>query len=107
MKNAVLTILVLTGFTFLNSCEKCYKCHNICQVCTEQHPDTTLTITVCSDVFGEEYYLEYLDSLKSPNLGWTCVDGGTTRTSEFCGTSTNNSIQLLNKKEQGLICAPE
>lgn len=107
MKNALLGVMATFGFLFFNSCEKCYRCHNICQVCQEQHEDTTLTITVCSDVFGEAYYQEYIDSLTSPALGWTCTDAGSNRTTRFCGTKSGNNTQLLNKKSQGLICAPE
>lgn len=94
-------------FLVLNSCEKCYRCHNECKVCYEQHQDTTLTIAVCSDVFGEEYFNEYVDSLISPSLGWVCFDTMSTRNERFCGTKSGNNTLLLNKKSQGFICAPE
>jgi hypothetical protein len=107
MKNVLITAFIFTGLIFFNSCEKCYKCHNVCQRCQQQYPDTTLSITVCSDVFGEQYYNEYLDSLKSQSLQWTCTDAGSTRIDDFCGSKTNNSIKLINRKEEGWICGPK
>ncbi|MCW5908872.1 MAG: hypothetical protein KIS94_13495 [Chitinophagales bacterium] len=107
MRNTILTVLVFSALLVFNACEKCYRCHNVCKVCYEQHTDTTLTITVCSDVFGEEFYKEYLDSLTSPALGWVCADTANTKNMRFCGTKSGNNSQLLNKKAQGYICSPE
>lgn len=69
------------------------------------HTDTTLTIIVQSDVFTEQYFTEYLDSLNS--LGWTCSDTSSTKSQEFCGTKSQNDQKLITKKEAGWICAPE
>jgi hypothetical protein len=107
MKNLLLTAFTALVLWCFSSCEKCYRCHNVCKVCYEQHQDTTLTISVCSDVFGEEYYNEYLDSLTSPSLGWTCSDTASSKNERFCGTASINNSKLLNKKAQGLICTPE
>lgn len=107
MKKVFLLALTAAGALLISSCEKCYRCHNVCAVCTEQHYDTTLTITVCSDIFGEEHYREYLDSLTSPALGWVCTEGSANRTKRFCGTKSGNNAELIHQKEQGWICAPE
>lgn len=88
----------------LYGCEKCYQCHNYCKVCREVHQDTTLTIIVKSDVFTEQYFVEYLDSLNS--LGWTCNDTSSTKQETFCGTNSQNNGELLTRKENGWICAP-
>lgn len=106
MKNALLITIFCTALLFINSCAKCYTCHNVCQTCTEQHQDTTLTAKICSDVFGEKYYYEYIDSLKN-TLGYTCVDAGSTINEEFCGTKTGNQVELINRKDGGMICAPK
>jgi hypothetical protein len=87
--------------------EKCYKCVNYCVSCQYSYPDTTLTALVCSDVLGEEYFIEYVDSLQSPGLGWTCTDANPTRSDKFCGTQTQNNTELLQRKDQGWRCAPE
>lgn len=106
MKNALLIAVLCTFILFINSCEKCYTCHNLCQTCTEQHTDTSLTVKVCSDVFGEKYYYEYLDSLQN-TLGYTCVEAGATYHDEFCGTKTGNQLELLNRKDGGYVCSPK
>lgn len=107
MKNIFLAALLFSLLACFNSCEKCYRCHNVCKVCYEQHQDTTLTIAVCSNTFGEEYFNEYLDSLTSPSLGWTCSDTASNYNERFCGNASGNNSQLVNKKANGLICAPE
>jgi hypothetical protein len=108
MKNATILLFIIAGLgLLLPSCKKCYECHNICTVCTEQHQDTTLTATICSDVFGEKYYNEYIDSLTSPSLGWHCQSANSTYHEEFCGNKSNNAVDLINKKDAGLICAPK
>src|SRR4051812_6275971 len=108
MKNILLFLFSLSILT-ISSCSKCYKCHNLCKVCYEHHlssaGDTTLTILVRSDLLGEKYYNEYIDSLTSPSLGWTCHDTASNYQEKFCGG--HNSAALLNKKEGGLICAGE
>jgi len=92
----------------ITSCkEKCYRCLNYCKVCTETRIDTTLTITVCSDILTEQYFIEYIDSLTSPSLGWTCTDAQPTRSEQFCGNSSNNNAKLLLKKEAGWRCMAE
>lgn len=107
MKNKLAFVFVACMLLLFSACEKCYRCHNVCKVCTEQHQDTTLTITVCSNTFGEEYYNEYLDSLTSPALGWACSDTASNYNERFCGNASGNNSQLINKKANGLICAPE
>lgn len=105
MKNVcALIVVVLVGICFA-SCKKCYKCHNLCQVCSKQRYDTTLTVQVCSDKFGEQYYNEYLDSLTSPSLGWTCRDAASNFESQFCESQAQ--ADLSNKKAAGLVCSPE
>jgi hypothetical protein len=107
MKNVLITGFIFAGSIFFNSCEKCYHCHNLCETCKQKYYDTTLTITVCSDVFGEQYYREYIDSLTSTSLGWACGDSSSNRQTDFCGTKSNNSFELINKKDQGWVCAPK
>jgi hypothetical protein len=107
MKNGFFTLFIFNLLLVFNSCEKCYRCHNVCKVCREQHQDTTLTITVCSNTFGADYYNEYIDSLTSPSLGWVCADTASNYNERFCGTKSGNNSQLLNKKSNGLICSPE
>lgn len=99
----VATLLLLAG-----SCkEKCFRCYNYCKVCYETHNDTTLQQVVCSDILSEEYFQEYIDSLTAPGLGWVCSDTSATRSERFCGTQTQNNGELINRKEQGWVCAPE
>ncbi|MFN8298869.1 MAG: hypothetical protein U0T75_07170 [Chitinophagales bacterium] len=105
MKNVLPAFIVISFALLFSGCEKCYTCHNYCKVCREVHTDTTLTIIVQSDVFTEQYFTEYLDSLNS--LGWTCGDTSSTKSQEFCGTKSQNDQKLINKKEAGWICAPE
>lgn len=103
----------LCGFILLlcfSSCEKCYNCHNLCKTCTYTYApptDTTLTLTVCSDKLSMEYYKEYVDSLTSPSLGWVCTDAASTHNDHFCGSKTDNIVNLINKKDAGWICAGE
>ncbi|HWB63403.1 MAG TPA: hypothetical protein VG603_07835 [Chitinophagales bacterium] len=101
--------VIAAGFLVagLFSCHKCYQCHNQCQVCSKERPDTTLTIMVCSDKLSQQYYNEYLDSLTSPSLGWTCHDTVSNYHEEFCPTRSAVDADILNKTEGGLICSPE
>ena len=105
MKNVITLIVVALTVLCFVSCKKCYKCHNECKVCRKERPDTTLTIQVCSDHFGDKYYVEYIDSLTSPSLGWVCRDTANTYAEQFC--ESQSQADLLNKKSAGLICAPE
>jgi hypothetical protein len=107
MKNAFALLFVATAVMYISSCAKCYKCHNECKVCYKQRPDTVLTISVCSDKLTAKYYTEYIDSLTSPSLGWVCNDTGSTYAEKFCQSQTQNLVNLINKKDAGLICAPE
>lgn len=108
MKNTLLLLFLSVVGLSISSCEKCYKCNNWCRVCYDNtHNDTVLTIQVCSDVFGEDFFNEYVDSLTSPSLGWICKDTATTKVEKFCGSKTNNTIQLLNRKDAGWRCVPE
>jgi hypothetical protein len=106
MKNVFAFGFIATLIIFC-SCSKCYKCHNLCKTCQQHYVDTTLTIQVCSDKLGEKYYNEYIDSLTSPSLAWTCADAASNYTESFCGTQSGNNVKLLNKKDAGLVCAPE
>jgi hypothetical protein len=106
MKNALLIAVLCTLVLFINSCEKCYKCHNICKTCTEQHTDTVLTAQVCSDVFGEIYFNQYLDSLQN-ELGYTCADAPATVNEDFCGSKTGNQLELISRKDGGYVCTPK
>lgn len=106
MKNVILTLFVV--LLAIGGCkEKCYNCHNLCKVCYEQHVDTVLKQVVCSDILSEQYFQEYIDSLTAPGLGWVCKDTAFTRSQKFCGTTSQNNGNLLNKKTQGWVCAPE
>jgi hypothetical protein len=105
MKNAFGLILVAFSVICFASCKKCYHCHNECKVCRKQRPDTTLTIQVCSDKLGDQYYVAYIDSLTSPSLGWVCGDTASNYAERFC--ESQSQADLLNKKAAGLICAPE
>lgn len=110
MKNVLPTLLVLLLIT-ISACSKCYKCHNLCKACSETHlangGDTVLTIIVRSDVLGEKYYLEYIDSLTSPSLGWNCRDTTSSYNEEFCEGQSQSAVKLINKKDAGLVCAGE
>ncbi|HRG88480.1 MAG TPA: hypothetical protein PLW44_05625 [Chitinophagales bacterium] len=108
MKNICLLFLFAMVVT-VSACKKCYTCHNLCKVCYETHlangGDTVLKIIVRSDLLGEKYYNEYIDSLTSPSLGWTCNDTASNYTEEFCGQSSFNNTKLINKRDGGLVCA--
>ena len=110
MKNTSLFLLCVLLLT-VSSCAKCYKCHNLCRACYETHStatgDTTLTIIVRSDVLGAKYFIEYTDSLTSPSLGWVCHDTASNYQDRFCESQSQNAINLINKKDAGLVCAPE
>lgn len=110
MKNIFLFLFSFSLIT-LNSCSKCYKCHNLCRACYEHHStatgDTTLTIIVRSDVLGEKYFIEYTDSLTSPSLGWVCHDTASNYQERFCEGESQSAVDLINKKDAGLVCAPE
>jgi hypothetical protein len=54
-----------------------------------------------------KYYNEYIDSLSSPSLGWTCTDAASNAQNNFCGSKTENIINLINRKNAGWICAGE
>jgi hypothetical protein len=107
MKN-VSTAGVIAAILFsFSACSKCYKCHNLCQTCEYRYSDTTLNITVCSDKLSEKYYIEYIDSLTSPSLGWTCVDAASNYSERFCESESKSAIELINKKESGMVCASD
>ncbi len=110
MKNIFLFLFSALIIT-ISSCEKCYKCHNLCRVCYEHHQlntnDTVLTIIVRSDVLGQKYFLEYTDSLTAPSLGWVCHDTSSNYQERFCEGQSKSAIDLINKKDAGLVCAPE
>ncbi len=110
MKKIVVACFVLCALICFSSCEKCYRCHNLCKTCTytyTNYTDTTLTITVCSDKLSMKYYDEYVDSITAPSLGWVCTDAASNHNEQFCGTASANNVQLINKKDAGLVCAAE
>jgi hypothetical protein len=107
MKNAFVIFFIAALLVFISSCEKCYECHNLCKTCQYQYPDTTLAISVCSDKLSEKYFIEYVDSLTSPSLGWTCTDASSTYKESFCESGSQGAIKLINKKDAGLVCASE
>ena len=110
MKNVFLFSFIATLLTFA-SCSKCYKCHNLCKACYEHHQqntgDTVLTIIVRSEVLGEKYFIEYTDSLTAPSLGWVCHDTASNYQERFCEGESQSAINLINKKNAGLVCSPE
>ena len=111
MKNIFIIVLCNVVLFAASSCEKCFNCHNQCKVCYEHHSlgntDTTLTITVCSNTFGREYFVEYLDSLTSPSLGWVCNDTASNYTENFCTGTMKKTYELVVKSDEGLICNEE
>lgn len=108
MKDVLFKAICLALLLGFSSCEKCYKCANWCKVCYDNtHNDTVLTIRVCSDILGEQYFDEYIDSITAPGLGWVCYDTTGTKNEKFCGTKSNNTIELLNRKGAGWRCSPE
>ena len=107
MKNVIGFLVIVVIVCFSSSCEKCYKCHNVCKRCSYQYADTSLSISVCSDRLSEKYYLEYIDSLTSPSLGWTCVDALSDYQESFCEGGSKGAASLINKKDEGLICVEE
>lgn len=107
MKNALVLLIVACSVIYFSACKKCYRCLNHCQVCSKQRYDTTLTITFCSDKLSNDYYVQYIDSLTSPSLGWTCHDTANTYNERFCESSTKGSQDVFNKKNAGLYCSPE
>jgi hypothetical protein len=106
MKNAFILLLVALFTIFLASCQKCYRCHNQCQVCRKARFDTTLTIVVSSQLLTEQYYLEYIDSLTSPSLGWVCKDTTSNYSEQYCQPNFANNGGLFNEQAKGLICTP-
>lgn len=111
MKNVYLLGFIATLILSVSSCQKCYKCHNVCKVCHEHHQlntsDTTLTIVVSSNLLSEKYFVEYIDSLTSPSLGWVCHDTASTYNEKFCDSESKSAAELINKKEAGLVCNAE
>ena len=104
MKNAIILSVVALFIIFLASCQKCYQCHNQAKVCRKARYDTTLTILVYSQVLTEQYYVEYIDSLTSPSLGWVCNDTTSNYTEQYCQPNFTNNGGLFNEQTKGLIC---
>ncbi len=111
MKTYAIIVLCSSMLLSMNSCEKCFTCHNQCKVCYERHTlgnsDTTLTIIVSSNTFGKEYFVEYIDSLTSPSLGWVCNDTASNYTENFCTGTMKKTYELVAKSDAGLICNEE
>ena len=104
MKNAFTVLLVALLVIFFNSCQKCYQCRNQCEVCRKARYDTTLTIVVSSQLLTEQYYAEYIDSLTSPALGWTCKDTTSNYQEQYCKSGFASDGGLFNEQAKGLIC---
>ena len=64
-----------------------------------------MTIVVSSSALSQKYYEEYLDSLNS--LGWVCRDTASNYSEHFCTATMQKTFQLVNKKEEGLVCTEE
>ena len=107
MRNAFIILVVAVSGLFFASCHKCYECHNQRQVCRKVRFDTTLTILVNSQNLTEQYYVEYIDSLTSPALGWVCRDTTSDYSEEYCQSKFSNDAGLMNEKDKGLICSPK
>jgi len=103
MKNAFILLFVAMAAVFFASCHKCYQCRNQCEVCRKTRYDTTLTIIVASQNLTEQYYLEYIDSLTSPALGWTCKDTTSNYFEQVCESGLSDAA-LVNEKNKGFIC---
>jgi hypothetical protein len=54
-----------------------------------------------------QYFNEYIDSLTSPSLGWVCGDTASNYQERFCTSPSQKQVDLINKKDAGLICAGE
>ena len=104
MKNAFILLLVAVLNIFFASCQKCYQCHNQCEVCRKARYDTTLTVLVYSQTLTEQYYLQYIDSLTSPALGWVCKDTTSNYTEQYCESGFANNGGVFNEQAKGLIC---
>ena len=107
MKNAFILLVVAIAGIFFASCHKCYECHNQCEVCRKARYDTTLTIIINSQTLSEQYYVEYIDSLTSPALGWVCKDTTSNYSEEYCQPRISSNDGLTNEKAKGLICTPK
>jgi len=105
MKNAFILLVVAVATIFIASCKKCHQCQNQATVCRLAKYDTTLTILIYSQNLSEQYYLEYIDSLTSPSLGWICKDTTSNYSEQVCESGTSDAA-LVNEKAKGLICTP-
>jgi hypothetical protein len=104
MKNAFAAIIVAWLAIAALGCNKCYQCHNQCEICRRQKADTTLTIEVCSDVLSKQYYELYTDSLIS--VGWTCTDTASTVNKSVCDGQLAKQTDLFNAEAAGFVCTP-
>lgn len=103
MKNVfAIAVVAVTGL-FIASCQKCHTCYNQREVCRKARYDTTLTILVSSQVLTKQYYLEYIDSLTSPSLGWVCYDTTSDYSEQYCESGFSNT-GLYNEQAKGLVC---
>lgn len=94
---SIFSLILAMGF---NSCKKCAYCENSCSVCRDAH----YQITVCSDRLSKEYYQLYLDSLKSPGLGWTCNDTVADRGDQVCASKHDYNNEIALKEMSGFTC---
>jgi hypothetical protein len=93
-------IFLLCIFLVLASgCKKCLTCQNRCSICYDKH----FRIHVSSDDLTIRYYQEYIDSLETPGLGWTCNDTTPDKHYEKC-SSTKLSDDQSAWEEQGYDC---
>lgn len=105
MKNAFAVLIVALLVISFCACNKCYQCHNLCEVCRKQRPDTTLTIEVYSDVLTQQYYYLYLDSLAT--VGWTCTDTTSTVNKTICDGQLAKQTDLFNAEAEGFVCSSQ
>lgn len=84
---------------FASGCKKCLTCQNRCAVCYDKH----FRIKVSSDILTIRYYEEYLDSLQTPGLGWTCIDTSSDKHYDRC-SSGKLSDDKYNWEAQGYDC---
>lgn len=105
MKNVFAVIIVAWLVICSAACNKCYQCHNQCEICRKQRPDTTLAIEVCSDVLSEQYYQLYTDSLI--NAGWVVTDTTSTVNKTVCDGQLAKQTDLFNAEAAGFVCNPQ
>ena len=106
MKRNMALIVLFSALLVSGGCKKCYYCHNSCTVCQDAH----FYILIQSDLLSTKYYNLYVDSLKSPGLGWTCRDTSFTKEMQVCAPNGNHINEINYKisvdEAAGWTCAP-